>query len=139
MNKITLILFAGYVFTIIACGSEEKNKKNKKDKSESDSEEEVERETEEEVDYSYVLPQIDTSALNSESEILAAMEKVVVARKTDDSLAENVSGYAGYYTELTTLYATVLNKGTEYMGTLKGKAALEFNEKLTAITNKMYE
>ena len=120
------------LISLVACGGEEK-KDDKKDKG--DSEEEAE---EPKVDYSYVLPQIDTTALTSEAEILAAMEKVVVARKLDDSLANNVSEYSGYYTELTNLYATVLNKSTAYMGTLKGKAALEFNDKITAITDKMY-
>lgn len=137
MKKIYLLLMSAAMISLVACGGEEK-KEEKKDKGENEEEKEEPKEEEPKVDYSYVLPQIDTTALTTEPEILAAMEKVVVARKLDDSLASNVNGYSGYYTELTNLYATVLNKSTAYMGTLKGKAALEFNDKITAITEKMY-
>jgi hypothetical protein len=138
MKKIYFMLMSAAIISLVACGGEEK-KDEKKDKGESEEEAEEPKEEEAKVDYSYVLPQIDTTALTTEVEILSAMEKVVVARKLDDSLASNVNGYSGYYTELTNLYATVLNKSTAYMGTLKSKDALVFNDKMTAITNKMYD
>lgn len=126
------------MFAFAACGGSEEKKKE--DKKEGEKEEETEEPVKEEpeVDYSYVIPQIDTNALTSEAEILTAMEKVIIARKTDDSLAENVSGYSGYYTELTNLYSTVMNKATQYSSTLKPKESLAFYEKFDAVTAKMY-
>lgn len=139
MKKIYLLLAITGMGFMISCGGEEK-KSDKKDKGESKEEEPEEiAEEEPEIDYSYVIPAIDTSSLNSEEEILSAMDKVITARKMDDSLSENVTGYDGYYVELTNLYSSVLNKSTQYMGTLKGKDAIMFNEKLNAITEKMYK
>lgn len=131
-------MMATIVFAFTACGGSDEKKKE--DKKEGEKEEETEEPVKEEpeVDYSYVLPQIDTNALATEAEILAAMEKVVIARKTDDSLAENVSDYSGYYTELTNLYSTVMNKATKYSSTLKPKESITFYEKFDAVTAKMY-
>lgn len=139
MNKIYVLVLSVSVFAMVACGGgEEKKKEDKKESEKEEQEEEEPAGEEKEVDYSYVIPQIDTNALTSEAEILAAMEKVIIARKTDDSLAENVSGYSGYYTELTNLYSTVMNKATQYSSTLKPKESLAFYEKFDAVTAKMY-
>lgn len=139
MKKIYLLVAFVSAGLIISCGGE--TNKTEKDKSENntDEEEEVVEEEVAPVDYSYVLPSIDTSALNSETEILAAMEKVVLARKLDDSLSDAVPEYDGYYTELTNLYSVVSSKASSFAMTLKGKDAMAFSEKLFAVTNKMYE
>lgn len=140
MKKIYLLVAVFSMGFIISCGGEEKNEK--KDKAEGNNDEAEEEVIEEEaapVDYSYVLPSIDTSALTSEAEILAAMEKVVIARKMDDSLSDAVPEYDGYYTELTNLYSVVSSKASSYAMTLKGKESMEFSEKLFAVTNKMYK
>lgn len=139
MKKIYLLVTVISMGLIISCGGEEKKEKKDKAEGEVEEEEEVIEEEAAPVDYSYVLPSIDTSALNSEAEILAAMEKVVIARKMDDSLSNSITDYEGYYSELTNLYATVLAKGTAYMSTLKSKDAILFNEKMTSITDKMYK
>lgn len=137
MQKIYLSLLAIGMVSLIACGGAKKedDKKDKEDTEEGDEATEEEAK----VDYSYVIPKIDTAALTSEAELLTAMEQVVKARKMDDSLTNVLPEYTGYYTELTNLYATVLNKSTAYMGTLKGQAALDYNDKMTAVTDKMYE
>lgn len=122
------------MISLVACGGEEK-KEDKKDKGESEEETEEPKKEEAKVDYSYVLPQIDTAALTDEASLLDAMTKVVKARKLDDSLSGAVSDYDGYYTELTTLYATVLNKGTTFASTLKPKDAVAFHEKFNAAQN----
>lgn len=134
MKKIYLMLMSAALISLVACGGEEK-KDDKKDKAESEEEKEEPREEEPKVDYSYVLPQIDTAALTDEASLLDAMAKVTKARKLDDSLSGTVSDYDGYYTELTTLYATVLNKGTAFAGTLKPKDAVAFHEKFSAAQN----
>jgi hypothetical protein len=132
MRKIYLMLMSATLISLVACGGKEEKKEDKKENSE---ETEEPKEEEAKVDYSYVLPQIDTAALTDETSLLDAMTKVIKARKMDDSLATAVSGYEGYYTELTKLYATVLNKGTAFANTLKPKDALAFHEKFSAAQN----
>jgi hypothetical protein len=134
MQKIYLMLMSAALISLVACGGEEK-KEDKKDKAESEEETEEPREEEVKVDYSYVLPQIDTAALTNEAALLDAMAKVTKARKMDDSLTGAASDYVGYYTELTNLYAAVLNKGTAFAGTLKPKDAVAFHEKFSAAQN----
>lgn len=133
MKKIYLMLMSAALISLVACGGEKKE--DKKDKAESEEEAEEPKEEEPKVDYSYVLPQIDTAALTDEASLLDAMAKVTKARKLDDSLSGAVSDYDGYYTELTTLYATILNKGTAFAGTLKPKDAVAFHEKFSAAQN----
>ena len=130
MKKIYLMLMSATLISLVACGGKEEKKENKKENSE---EAEEPKEEEAKVDYSYVIPQIDTAALTDEASLMDAMTKVVKARKMDDSLHNAVSGYDGYYAELTKLYATVLSKGTAFSKTLKPKDALAFHEKFSAI------
>jgi hypothetical protein len=138
MKKIYFGLLTIAAFSMVACGGAKKED-DKKDKKDGEDTEEPAEEEEAKVDYSYVIPKIDTAALTTETEILTAMQQVIAARKTDDSLTNVLPEYTGYYTELTNLYAAVLSKSNAYMNSLKGKEALEFNDKLTAVTDKMYE
>lgn len=138
MKKIYLMLMSATLISLVACGGKDEKKDDKKGE---DSTEESEEPKEEEakVDYSYVVPKIDTAALATETDILTAMAQVIQARQTDDSLTNVLPEYTGYYTELTNLYSAVLSKSTSYAGTLKPKEAVAFNEKLNAVTAKMYE
>ncbi len=138
MKKIYLMFISATLVTLVACGGKDGKKDDKKDKTEGEESEEP-AEKEAEVDYSYVIPKIDTAALTTEAEILTAMAQVIQARQTDDSLTNVLPEYTGYYTELTNLYSAVLSKSTAYGSSLKGKAAVDFNEKLNAVTSKMYE
>jgi hypothetical protein len=80
---------------------------------------------------------IDTAALKDEASILDAMQKVVDVRIADEKKQKDDPKYAGHYTELTNLYAAVLKASTAY--TIKDpNEALKFNEKVNAITDKMY-
>jgi len=133
MKKIHALLLSASMVTLFACGgTEEKKTDGKEEKNEEEPEATVEEKKEPEVDYSYIIPKIDTAALTSETEIIDAMQKVVKARKMDDSLSGAVSSYAGYYAELTTLYTAVQTKGNSYMNTLKPKEAVAFSEKFSA-------
>ena len=127
MKKIYLLLMSATLISLVACGGKEEKKENTEEETEEPKEEEAK------VDYSYFIPQIDTAALTDEASLMDAMTKVVKARKMDDSLHGVVSGYDGYYVELTKLYATVLSKGTAFANTLKPKDAIAFNEKFSAI------
>ncbi len=139
MKKTYLLTAILGVGLMISCGNEEKKEDKKDDAEANNEEEEIVEEEAAPIDYSYVLPAVDTAALNTETEILTAMEKVVLARKLDDSLSEAVADYDGYYTELTNLYSVVSSKASSYAMTLKGKDAMAFNEKLFAVTDKMYK
>jgi hypothetical protein len=132
MQKIYLMLTSATLIFVVACGGKEEKKEEKKEKSE---ETEEPKEEEAKVDYSYVIPQIDTASLTDEASLMDAMTKVVKARKMDDSLHSAVSGYDGYYIELTNLYAAVLSKGTAFANTLKPKDAIAFHEKFSAAQN----
>ena len=122
------------LISLVACGGKEEKKENKKENTEEEKEEPKEEEAK--VDYSYVLPQIDTAALTDEASLMDAMTKVVKARKMDDSLLMGgVPDYDGYNAELTKLYATVLSKGNAFANTLKPKDAIAFNEKFSAAQN----
>jgi hypothetical protein len=86
-----------------------------------------------------IVPKIDTANLKDETSILSAMSTVLEARKTDDNKSETDKSYKGHYSEFTMLYTAVLKAGNAYMATLKDPAkALEFNEKLSKITDKYY-
>ncbi len=133
MKKIYLMLISASLISLVACGGKEEKKENKKENTEEEKEEPKEEDAK--VDYSYVIPQIDTAALTDEASLMDAMSKVVKARKMDDSLHGAVSDYDGYYAELTKLYATVLSKGPAFANTLKPKDAMAFNEKFSAVQN----
>ena len=133
MKKIYLMLISASLISLVACGGKEEKKENKKENTEEEKEEPKEEDAK--VDYSYVIPQIDTAALTDEASLMDAMSKVVKARKMDDSLHGAVSDYDGYYAELTKLYATVLSKGTAFANTLKPKDAMAFHEKFSAAQN----
>lgn len=85
------------------------------------------------------VPKIDTASLKDEASVLDAMQKVVDARMADEKKQKDDPNYAGHYLELTKLYTAVLNKSTSYMGTISDPAkAVEFSNKVSAITDKMY-
>ncbi len=86
-----------------------------------------------------MVPAIDTAALKDEASILDAMQKVVDARLADEKKQKDDASYSGHYVELTKLYTAVLKASTEYSKTLSDpNAAVEFNNKVSAIQQKMY-
>ncbi len=86
-----------------------------------------------------MVPAIDTATLKDEASILDAMQKVVDARLADEKKQKDEPGYAGHYLELTRLYTAVLKASTEYSKTLTDpNQAVEFNNKVSAIQQKMY-
>jgi PBP1b-binding outer membrane lipoprotein LpoB len=86
------------------------------------------------------VPNIDLEALKDEKSILEAMEKVVNGRLEDDKLSKENPQYKGKYVEFTKLYSAVLKKSTEFQKTLPdAKSRVAFNEKIQAITDKMYK
>ena len=86
------------------------------------------------------VPNIDVEALNDEQSILDAMEKVVTGRMEDEKLRDENPDYKGNYIEFTKLYSAVLKKSTEFQKSMKDpKEALAFNEKIKAITDRMYQ
>lgn len=118
-------------FFILSCGGNDK----KKDGEKSNSEATVSPSNSDDG----MVPKIDTAALKDEASILDAMQKVVDARIADEKKQKDNPNYAGHYTELTSLYAAVLKASTAYMGTIKDpNEALKFNDKVSAITDKMY-
>ncbi|NOT50904.1 MAG: hypothetical protein HOP10_06480 [Chitinophagaceae bacterium] len=116
-------------FLLLSCGGGDKKKEDKKAN--------IENNTTAADDG--MVPKIETAALKDEASILAAMQKVVDARIADEKKQKEDPNYKGHYTELTSLYTTVLNASTKFMDTFTDPAeALKFNEKLSAITDKMY-
>jgi len=86
-----------------------------------------------------MVPKIDIAALKDEASILDAMQKVVDARIADEKKQKDDPKYSGHYVALTKLYTDVLNASTAYMGSIADpNEALKFNEKVSAITDKMY-
>ncbi len=86
-----------------------------------------------------MVPTIDTANLKDESSILAAMQKVTDARIADEKKQKEDPNYAGHYLDLTKLYTAVLKASTAYSKTLTDPAkAVEFSDKLNAISDKMY-
>jgi len=86
-----------------------------------------------------MVPKIDTASLKDEASVLEAMQKVVDARIADDKKQKDDAKYSGHYLELTQLYTAVLSASTAYSKTISDPAkAVEFNNKLSAIQNKMY-
>ena len=86
-----------------------------------------------------MVPVIDTSNLKDEASILAAIQTVVDARIADEKKQKDDPNYSGHYVELTNLYTAVLKASTAYAQSLGDpNKALEFDKKITAITNKMY-
>jgi hypothetical protein len=86
-----------------------------------------------------MVPKIDMASLKDEASILDAVQKVTDGRIADEKKQKEDPGYKGYYLEFTKLYTAVLNASTEYSKTIKDPAkAVEFNTKVSAITDKMY-
>ena len=86
-----------------------------------------------------IVPTIDTANLKDEASILAAMQKVTDARIADEKKQKEDPNYAGHYLDLTKLYTAVLKASTAYSKTLTDPTkAIEFSNKVSAISDKMY-
>jgi|GEM_PF-3184701 len=87
-----------------------------------------------------MVPAIDTANLKDEASILDAMQKVADARIADGKKQKEDPSYRGHYLELTKLYTAVLKASTEYSRSLTDPSkAVEFNKKVSAIQDKMYQ
>ena len=86
-----------------------------------------------------MVPKINIANLKDETSILDAMQKVVDGRIADEKKQKEDPNYKGYYLEFTNLYTAVLKASTDYSATIKDPAkAVEFSNKVSAITDKMY-
>ena len=87
-----------------------------------------------------IVPAIDIASLKDESSILGAMQKVTDGRIADEKKQKEDPGYKGHYLEFTKLYTDVLKASTEYAKSIPDPAkAIEFQNKINKITDKMYE
>lgn len=86
------------------------------------------------------LPKIDIPSLKDEASFLKAWETFTDARMADEKKQKEDKSYEGHYTEYTTMYADLLKATTAFTSTMKDPAAaVAFNEKVSAIQNKMYK
>ena len=87
-----------------------------------------------------MVPKIDLENLKDEASVLDAMQKVVDGRIADEKKQKEDPGYSGHYLEFTKLYTDVLKASTEYAKSIPDPAkAIEFQNKINKITDKMYE
>jgi hypothetical protein len=117
---------------IVSCGG--------KDKKEGDTNDPKTETTVKENNGDGMVPAIDTANLKDEASILDAMQKVADARNADEKKQKEDPSYKGHYLELTKLYTAVLKASTAYSQSMTDPAkAVEFNNKVSEIQNKMYQ
>ena len=82
---------------------------------------------------------IDMTSLKDETSYLQAWEKFTDARIADEKKQKEDKSYEGYYTEYLDMYTALLKSTTAFSTTIPDASArVAFNEKVSAIQDKMY-
>jgi hypothetical protein len=123
MKKILFFVLLASMTSFLSCGGGEVKNEDKQEKGQEANE----------AKKSEAVPQIDVASLNDEASILDAMNKVVEARRMDDSLRNADKNYKGHFVKLLKLNTAVVKRATEFSKTLKGDARVEFIKKYTSI------
>jgi hypothetical protein len=134
MKKILFFVLVISMTSFLSCGGGEvKNEDKQEEGKEVKKDENADAKKEDESKKSEAVPQIDVASLNDEASILDAMNKVVEARRMDDSLRNADKNYKGHFVKLLKLNTAVVKRATEFSKTLKGDARVEFIKKYTSI------
>ena len=123
MKKILFFVLVISMTSFLSCGGGEVKNEDKQEEGQEANESKK----------SEAVPQIDVASLNDEASILDAMNKVVEARRMDDSLRNADKNYKGHFVKLLKLNTAVVKRATEFSKTLKGDARVEFIKKYTSI------
>lgn len=127
MKKLFIVLTA-VTFISVSC-------KNKEDKGTTD----TTTSTGKGSSTSDAVPKIDIASLKDEASFLKAWETFTTARMADEKKQKEDKSYEGHYSEFMTMYSDLVKATTAYSSTIKDpSAAVAFNEKVSAIQNKMY-
>ncbi len=82
---------------------------------------------------------LDVTTLKDEAAFLKTWEDFTTARMEDEKKREADKNYEGHYLDYLKMYTKLLNATTAFSKTLQpAAAAVAFNEKISAIQNKMY-
>ena len=82
---------------------------------------------------------LDVTTLKDEAGFLKAWEDFTTARMADEKKREADKSYEGHYLEYLKMYTNLLKATTAFSKTIQpAAAAVTFNEKVSAIQNKMY-
>ena len=81
---------------------------------------------------------LDVTTLKDEAGFLKTWEDFTAARVADEKKREADKNYVGHYLEYLKMYTKLLTATTEFTKTIQpASAAVVFNEKVSAIQNKM--
>lgn len=82
---------------------------------------------------------LDVTTLKDEASFLKTWEDFTTARTADEKKREADKNYEGHYLDYLKMYTKLLNATTAFSKTIQPAAAtVAFNEKISAIQNKMY-
>ena len=129
------VLFAVAIatLTIISCKGKDEKKKETPVENTSTATENSSRNTGDDA-----ILNLDVTTLKDEASFLKTWEDFTAARVADEKKREADKNYEGHYLEYLKMYTKLLNATTEFSKKIEpASAAVAFNEKVSAIQNKM--